>query len=98
MSDYDNLITFLGTEVKESISILPFRFEVPQQKMFMKTLKSGNFFITIIINKNTNPKKVQLEIRDQLTPTVVFADQNGMISNTDTVSISPEETVVISWH
>ncbi len=98
MSDYDNLITFLGAEVKESISTLPFRFEVPQQKMFMKTLKSGNFFITIIINKNTSPKKVQLEIRDQLTPTVVFADQNGMISNTDTVSISPEETVVISWH
>jgi len=98
MSDYHNLITFLSLEVKEILSILPFCFKVPQEKMFMKTLKSGNSFITIIINKNTNPKKVLLKSRDQVTPTVVFANQNGMINNTNTVSISPEETVVINWH
>jgi beta-galactosidase len=97
MSDYNNLITLLSTEVKESISLLPFRFKTPQQKMFMKTLESGNSFITILINKNTSSQKVELEIRDHFTPTVLFADQNGMIGRANIVTLSPEETVVIRW-
>ena len=97
MSEYKNLIMLLNTEVNESISTLPFRFKAPQQKMFMKTLKSGNSFITILINKNTSSQKVELEIRDHFIPTVLFADQNGMISRANIVSISPEETIVICW-
>ncbi len=98
MSEYKNLIMLLNTEVNESISTLPFRFKVPQQKMFMKTLKSGNSFITILINKNTSSQKVELEIREHFIPTVLFADQNGMISRANIVSISPEETIVIRWN
>ena len=98
MSGYENLITLLDIELNESISNLPFHFKAPHQKMLMKTLKSGNSFITILINKNTAPQKVQLEIKDHFTPTVLFADQGGMVSQANIVSISPEETVVISWH
>ncbi|MCK4855005.1 MAG: beta-galactosidase trimerization domain-containing protein, partial [Bacteroidales bacterium] len=97
MSEYKNLIMLLNTEVNESISTLPFRFKAPQQKMFMKALKSGNSFITILINKNTSSQKVELEIRDHATPTVLFADQNGKISQANIVSISPEESIVIRW-
>jgi beta-galactosidase len=98
ISVYDNLITLLDNELNESISTLPFRFKAPQQKMLMKTLKSGNSFIIILINKNKAPQKVKLEIRDNLTPTVIFADQSGTVSQANIVAISPEETVVISWH
>ena len=98
MSEYQSLTMLLNTEVKDSISMLPFRFKAPHQKMLMKTLKSGNSFITILINKNTAPQKVQLEIRDNFSPTVIFADQSGTVSQANIVSISPEETVVITWH
>ncbi len=98
MSEYKNLTMLLNTELNESISTLPFRFKAPQEKMFMKTLKSGNSFITILINKNTGSQKVELEIRDHFIPTVLFADQDGIISRTNIVSISPEETIVIMWN
>jgi beta-galactosidase len=98
ISGYEKLIMLLDNELNESMSHLPFRFKAPHQKMLMKTLKSGNSFITILINKNTTPQKVQLEIRDHYTPKVLFADQSGMVSQANIVSISPEETVVISWH
>ena len=97
MTEYKNLTMLLNTELNESLSTLPFRFKAPQEKMFMKTLKSGNSFITILINKNTSSQKVELEISDHFIPTVLFADQNGIISRANIVSISPEETVVIRW-
>jgi beta-galactosidase len=97
MSAYDNLHMFLYAEANECISTLPFRFRAPQQGMLMKTLKSGNSFISILINKNSSFQEVRFEIRGHFTPTVLFADQNGMISHSDRVSISPEETVVIRW-
>ncbi len=97
MSDYENLIILLNKEVNESISTLPFRFRAPQQKMLMKTLKTGNSFITILINKNTSLQKVKLEIKDNFKPTKLFADQGGLISHTNIVSIAPEETIVIQW-
>jgi beta-galactosidase len=98
MTNDHNLIMLLNSELNESLSTLSFRFKAPQQDMFMKTLQSGNSFITILISKNRSHQKVQLDIRDRFTPTILFADQNGMLSHANMVSISPEETVVIAWH
>lgn len=98
MTNDHNLIMLLNSELNESLSTHPFRFKAPQQDMFMKTLQSGNSFITILISKNRSLQKVQLEIRDPFTPTILFADQNGKLSHANMVSISPEETVVIAWY
>ena len=64
--------------------------------MLMKTLKSGDAYITVIINKSKEKKKVLLENKNKLSPSILFADHHGKIAN-NTLDISPEETMVIVW-
>ena len=63
----------------------------------MKTLQSGSSFVTVVVNKSKDVKKVPLNIHDKsLKPTVLFADKKGTVSS-QTISVSPEETMVIEW-
>ena len=96
--DYSLLSELLNKELKASIQTVPFCFKTLQKGMLMKTLKSGNSFITIIINKSENKQPVLLNIREDLhlSPSILFADKKGII-NDNAVEISPEETMVIQW-
>ena len=63
----------------------------------MKTLKSGDRYISIIVNKSDSKKDVMViapfELKD---PMILFS--NGTALMTDNIlSIGSEETVVISW-
>ncbi len=61
----------------------------------MRTLLSGNSFVTVIVNKLEESEKVVLEtIEKAKGPYVLFADKSGTVS-AQTISISPEETLVI---
>jgi len=97
MTDYKPLTSLLNSEVQEAISSLPFRFKSHHKDVFMKTLISGNTFITIIINKNTEADKIELGVKNNLKPSILFSNKNGSISGNKIVSISPEETIVIKW-
>jgi len=97
ITGFNPLAALLNNELKETITSLPIRFKSHYKEVFMKTLLSGNTYITILINKNIETAKIELVIKNNLTPSILFSDKNGAISNKKCVSISPEETVVIKW-
>jgi beta-galactosidase len=95
-NDYSKLASLLNVETKESVADIPFRFKTFQPKMLMKTLRSGDSFITVIINKSKEKRNVMLQVKRTMNPAILFADKKGTVSN-NTLSISPEETLVIQW-
>ena len=96
--DYNKLSSLLNREAKESIQTSPFCFKTLQKGMLMKTLKSGESYITIIINKSGDKRSVVLNIKEDLhlNSSILFADKQGQISG-NTVEIAPEETMIIQW-
>jgi beta-galactosidase len=95
-TDYGRLAVLINNEAKQSLSTTAFRFKTIQPKMLMKTLVSGNTYLTIIINKSKVRKKVALDVKGAMKPTILFADKKGNVLN-NTIDISPEETMVIQW-
>jgi beta-galactosidase len=95
--DYSALAPFLEDELKASILNFPIRFEKIQNNVLMKTLKSSNTLITVLVNKSTTEKSITLSVNNpELNPTVLFANINGSVSG-KTIKIKPEETMVIEW-
>jgi beta-galactosidase len=94
--DYSKVAYLLQVEAKQSIDKVPFRFTVVQPAMLMKTLQSGATFLTVIINKSSEKRKVSLENTKKLKPSILFSDKKGEATN-NTIVISPEETMVIEW-
>ncbi|MFN2457536.1 MAG: beta-galactosidase trimerization domain-containing protein [Chitinophagaceae bacterium] len=94
--DYSKLAALINFEAKQSLSNIPFRFKTIQSKMLMKTMKSGNSYITVVINKSKETRKVQMENKSSLKPAILFVDHHGKIAN-NLLEISPEETMVIQW-
>jgi len=97
ITGYKPLSALLNNELKETIASFPFRFKLHYKDVFMKTLVSGNTYITILINKNIETAKIELVIKNNLKPSILFSDSNGSINKENIVSISPEETIVIKW-
>jgi beta-galactosidase len=94
--DYSKVAYLLQVEAKQSIDQVPFRFTVVEPGMLMKTLQAGATFLTVIINKSPEKRKVSLENTKKLKPSVLFSNKKGEATN-NTIEISPEETMVIEW-
>jgi beta-galactosidase len=94
--DYSKLSAFLYSEAKQSITMASFRFKTHQPKMLLKTIKSGDTYITVIISKSKAKTKVELTVKNILKPRIIFANMGGSVSRNN-VYISPEETMVIQW-
>jgi beta-galactosidase len=93
----EKLAQFLALELKQNFSKTPFSFTGQQKGMLMKTLYSGNSFVTVIVNKSNELKRITMNINDKTKKSeVLFADKKGTVS-AQTISISPEETLVIEW-
>ena len=92
--NFGPFIMFLEKHVNidAEIHFIPF-----QHEMLMKTLKKGNQYISIIINKSESKREIKIfapfDLKD---PVILFS--NGTALMTDNIlSIESEETVVISW-
>ncbi len=93
----EKLAQFLANELKFNFSKTPYSFTGQQKAVLMKTLQSGNSFVTVIANKSNEPKRVLLNLTDKTRkPFVLFADKKGTVSG-QSVTVSPEETLVIEW-
>lgn len=91
------LAGFLKEELHENMQNAPFVFAQQQKGLLMRTLKSGNSFITIIINKSGSPSELQLSGKMiGLNPEILFADNNGKIKGAS-INLGTEETIVIHW-
>jgi beta-galactosidase len=97
IDDNSELAKFLKTELKTNFERSPFSFTCQQKGTLMKTLQSGNSYITILINKTAETKNIELQVANQkLKPEIIYADKSEFVS-ANSVHISPEETVVILW-
>ena len=97
IDDNSQTADFLKAELKTNFEKVPFSFSSQQKGTIMKTLQSGNSFITVIVNKAKESKNFGLQVSNsKLKPEVLFADKSGYITGR-TVNISPEETIVIIW-
>ncbi len=97
IDDNRGLADLLAVELKTIKDDLPFTFASHQKGLLMKTLKSGNSIVTVIINKSKDKKKVELKTKySTKKPAVLFADKMGTV-NGFSILIHPEETMVIEW-
>jgi len=93
----ESLAKLLARELNTQISKMPFVFQSQQKGMLMKTLSSGNSFITVLVNKSKESQKVSLLVQNKTKePALLFSNKNGTITS-QTIAISPEETMVIEW-
>ena len=90
------LANYLKEELK--LETQPFLFNEYHRGILMKTLTSGDHFITIILNKSGVKTKVDMNVYShKLKPEVLFSSFAANIENR-AVFLEPEETLVLSWH
>jgi beta-galactosidase len=90
------LTTLLAGEASASIGRLPLSFEKRQPGMLMKTLRTDSGYLTVLVHKGIEPAEFTLQLKDKLTPSVIFADHKGQVDGS-TVTIHAEETMVVRW-
>ena len=76
---------------------IPVKFAVPEENLLMNTLKSGDSYVTIIINKGAESVMMPLAVKDGYNPKVLFASSQGRILNGNIANLLPEETLVVEW-
>jgi beta-galactosidase len=95
--DYSAQNLFLNKEFQRQLSVLPIRFTSTQKNVLMKSMQSGSSLVTVIVNKATTEKTIELTVHNPiLNPTIIFANLKGSISG-KILKIKPEETMVIEW-
>ena len=99
MGAWDNtkpLANYLKEELK--LETQPLLFKDYHRDILMKTLTTGDHFITIILNKSGVKTKVEMNVfSHKLKPEVLFSSFAATIENR-TLFLEPEETLVLSWH
>jgi len=94
---YYLLSQLLAKELQPILSKLPISFKKIQPKMLMKTLQSGNSYVSVIINKSKEKRVVAVENRLKSTSgQIIFNNKLGILKG-NVVGIHPEETMVIKW-
>ena len=91
------LSKWLMNELSSDLNCWPIRFQARQPQMLMRTMQTGSKYLTIIVNKSTESRRVPFVLADKkLKPMILFADKNGTIAG-EYARIQPEETMVIEW-
>ncbi|MDZ7605451.1 MAG: beta-galactosidase trimerization domain-containing protein [Cyclobacteriaceae bacterium] len=97
LDDNSPLANFLAVELNTNLVNAPFTFTSQQKGCLMKTLLSGNSYVTVVVNKSVEPRQIELKSSEsKKKPTMLFADKRGTVSG-QVITISPEETMVIQW-
>ncbi|MGN0188915.1 MAG: beta-galactosidase [Candidatus Cryptobacteroides sp.] len=94
LGDDTALSSFLRLETKEAVDNVHFRFPAVVEGVYMRTLQSGSQYMTILVNKNTESKSVELIVPEGLKPEQIY----GRGSNKDNlILLPPESTQVYLW-
>jgi beta-galactosidase len=94
-NDAGPLASFLMEEFR--LEEKPCAFADHQQNVTMKTLKSDGKYVTVVINKSSEQKKMEIVgAMTKLAPKIIFSDYGGKADG-KRIEISPEETMVIVW-
>ena len=93
----DGLRTLLQNEMGNYVSKLPFTFAEPQNDVMIRTLQNGGRYVTVIINQQNQNAKVVLQYAVQSKPRVIFENEIAFDPAAKSVSLEPNETIVILW-
>ena len=89
------LASFLMREI--SCDGVGLRLKKQYKNVLMQTMRSGEKFITLFINKNQNTATIELSTPVNIaTSKIIFADKGGKVTGRS-VRIHPEETMVVVW-
>ncbi len=89
--DYESLSNLLTEELQPSI---PVRFEKHEKELFMQTSKGTDGLFSLVINKSKEQKTVK--IKSPYKSRILFSDGKAALK-VNTLTIHPEETVLIAW-
>jgi beta-galactosidase len=95
-TDNATFSSFLRSELGRSTDALPVMFIAHQKGLLMRTMQSGKTLITILVNKSNAVGSIELEMRERMKPSLLFAGKSGTVKEKD-VTIAPEESMVIRW-
>lgn len=91
-------LSLAGLLQKETAGLdIPVRFKNPVKDVVMTTMRQGRNFLTVIVNKNAETRSISLDVAQGLTPKLIYASKGGNVPAGNTVSIKPEETLVVKW-
>ena len=94
---YLPLVQLLQRELKTTIAEQPIVFKLQQPGMLMKTLRSDNNYLSVVINKSKDKRIVDLQTSIPIKKSqILFADKTARLVSSG-LEINPEETVVIKW-
>ncbi|WP_069660940.1 beta-galactosidase trimerization domain-containing protein [Arcticibacter eurypsychrophilus] len=97
-NDYTALTDLLYQELAPLLKNQPALFDHIQQDVIMKTMRSGNSYLFVIINKSTTIRWIKLKTNNlSKDPLIIYADQNGRVSAQNEIEIHSEETMVLKW-
>ncbi|GAB1415433.1 hypothetical protein MASR2M117_08390 [Paludibacter sp.] len=88
----------LGTMPDKLAKKERFKFRNFYEGALMKTLQSGNRIISVVISQNTETQSIELDGFDNYKlEKILYQNKNGYINKNKTVTINPQETIVIIW-
>ena len=91
------LAALLSQEVAHSFAVVPFRFSKHHPGVLMRVLVSGNSYLVVYINKNTEAVDLELITPAGYQATVLSpAARSGLLTENH-IHLSPEETLVTKW-
>lgn len=85
------------SEFQNIIATLPITFENQYENMVLRVIKSGNRYISTLVNKSPAPIVVKFRLKQSYKPLIFFKDNKAELIDNKTLKIYPEETVVIKW-
>ncbi len=91
------LSAFLRQELENSLIYNPVNLKKYEKGILMRTMKSNRSYLSVIINKNTDTRNLEISIPESLRPVVIFSNKSGSVSNRNICTIHPEETLIIRW-
>jgi beta-galactosidase len=101
LKDNSALSKLLYLEAYASIRQVPFRLTQHHPGVLIRTIKSADTYITVLINKKSEPVNVELVLPDSLLkkyqPEILFSIFHGRITNGNKFLLPSEETLVIKW-
>ncbi len=93
-NDNSQLADFLQNELSTSFDRLPFFFEKHMPDVLMKTLRSENNYVSMIVNNNAHAVEIPISIQTKKEPTVIFGKSKPMGNK---IIVNSGDTVIIRW-
>lgn len=92
--NYSSLSALLRNELKCEIENQPVILKKHEKDLILQSFTNNGNLLFVLMNKSKQKRKIELDIQEHLKPMVIFANKGG-IANKKSISIEPEETMVL---